>query len=334
MRIAIVNDLILAVEALRRAILVSNRHTVAWVASDGAEAIRLAKENPPDLILMDLVMPHMDGVQATKVIMRESPCPILVVTATVGGYADKVVQAINNGAIDAIPTPILTHGNQLVAAEQLLTKLDSVAAMYMGYQGTNRPPARIPHRPDLSRTLVAIGSSAGGPAALSRVLSDLPASPLAAFVIVQHVDPHFAPTMACWLNEQSGVPVQLAAEGSQLSDGLALFAAGDRHLVFRSPTTLGYSTEPRQLVHRPSIDVFFKSILKYWKGRTIGVLLTGMGRDGAVGLKALRNAGSMTIAQDEATSMVYGMPKAAAELDAAVSILPIGEIGQAIRGNL
>jgi two-component system, chemotaxis family, response regulator WspF len=332
-KIAIVNDMQLAVEALRRAIQISGRHTVEWVAADGNEAVRLAKQNLPDLILMDLVMPHMDGVEATRKIMQQSPCPILVVTATVGGHADKVVQALNNGALDALPTPILTHGNQLVAAEQLLAKLDALEQMHIGRDTTaQRKETALPSRQDAPRSLVAIGASAGGPAALSRVLADLPPNPSAAFVIIQHVDAHFAPTMACWLNEQARIPVQLASEGAALANGLVLFAAGDRHLVFRSRGTVGYSVEPHHLSYRPSIDTFFQSILKHWKGQTLGVLLTGMGRDGAVGLKALRSAGAMTIAQDQQTSMVYGMPKAAAELGAATLILPLEKIGPAI-GN-
>jgi chemotaxis response regulator CheB len=156
----------------------------------------------------------------------------------------------------------------------------------------------------------------------------------AAFVIVQHVDARFAPTMASWLNEQSGIPVELAVEGAVLTDGLVLFSNSDRHLVFRSSNVLGYNSEPRELSYRPSIDVFFNSIVKHWKGRIIGVLLTGMGRDGAAGLKALRTAGALTIAQDETTCMVYGMPKAAAELVAATSILPLAQIGPAIRASV
>ncbi len=334
MKIGIVNDLELAVEALRRAVLSSNRHSVAWIATNGEEAIRLAKDDPADVILMDLVMPRVDGVEATRRIMKESPCPILVVTATVHGHAEKVFQALSNGAIDAVPTPILTHGNQLAAGDQLLAKLDELGEMQADRRSVTTPHITPPFSSDSPRWLVAIGASAGGPAALGRVLSDLPPEPSAAFVIVQHVDAHFAPTMACWLNERSGVPVRLASEGSVLVNGLVLFSGGDRHLVFRSPNTLGYSAEPRHLPYRPSVDVFFQSILKHWKGQIIAVLLTGMGRDGAAGLKALRTAGAMTIAQDESTSMVYGMPKAAAELDAAVSILPLEKIGAAIRSCL
>ena len=338
MRLAIVNDLKLAVEALRRAIQTSPRHSVAWVAGDGTEAVLLTKSNRPDLILMDLVMPNMDGVEATRRIMAECPCPILIVTATVGGYAGKVAQAIQHGAVGAIQTPIVTNGNQLVAAEELLARLDAMEALQSlsrisGERASLRPSVQQPRppEPETRRCLIAIGASAGGPAALARILADIPGTMKAALVIVQHVDPQFAPSMASWLNEQSTIPVRLAVEGDIPGEGKALFSNGDRHLVFRSSNTLGYSSEPRDLPYRSSIDVFFQSILKHWKGRIIGVLLTGMGRDGASGLKALRTAGALTIAQDETTSMVYGMPKAAADMFAATSILPLAQIGPTIR---
>jgi len=332
MRIAIVNDMNLAVEAIRRAIQLSTRHSIAWVAADGVEAVRLAKTSRPDLILMDLIMPHMDGIEATKRIMAECPCPILIVTATVGGYADKVTLAIQYGAIGAIPTPVLMNGNQLFAAEHLLAKLDAIAGNPTGEAIRNFPRDPQPaSQSELPRCLVAIGASAGGPAALAQILADLPVTLGAAIVIVQHVDAHFAPTMASWLNEQSKIPVHLAIEGASLADGTALFSGGSGHLVFRSSNTLGYSSEPRDLSYRPSIDIFFHSILKHWKGKTIGVLLTGMGRDGAAGLKALRTGGAVTIVQDETTSMVYGMPKAAIELTAASSILPLDRIAPAIQ---
>jgi chemotaxis response regulator CheB len=140
--------------------------------------------------------------------------------------------------------------------------------------------------------------------------------------------------MAAWLSEQSQLPVRLAHDGDHPAIGTVLLAGRNDHLIFTGPDRFGYTRDPHQAVYRPSIDVFFHSVLKHWRGEAVGVLLTGMGRDGAAGLKAMRNRGFYTIAQDEASSAVYGMPKAAAALDAAVDILPIELIASKLVGAL
>jgi two-component system response regulator WspF len=177
-------------------------------------------------------------------------------------------------------------------------------------------------------TLVAIGASAGGPGVLATVLRGLPKDFPAAIVIVQHVDERFASGMADWLDHESALPVRVAKEGDRPTVGLVLLAGTSNHLVLKTADRVGYTAEPIDYVYRPSVDVFFQSVNLLWRGDVVGVLLTGMGRDGAVGLKALRTRGHHTIAQDEATSAVYGMPKAAALLQAAVDILPAERIAQ------
>jgi two-component system, chemotaxis family, response regulator WspF len=174
--------------------------------------------------------------------------------------------------------------------------------------------------------LVAIGASVGGPAALTTILRGLPADFPAAVVIVQHIDERFGLGMAKWLNQGAALEVRVAAEGDRPATGVVLLAATGDHLVFKGADRLGYTADPVDYVHRPSVDAFFHSVCRLWRGEVIGVLLTGMGRDGALGLKALRDAGHHTIAQDEASSAVYGMPKAAATIDAAVEILPAARI--------
>lgn len=178
--------------------------------------------------------------------------------------------------------------------------------------------------------LVAIGASAGGPAALASILSELPAGFPAAIVVVQHVDEHVAPGMATWLADRCALPVRVAVEGERPSAGVILLAGTSDHLVFKTAAALGYTAEPRSNVYRPSVDVFFHSVSRLWPGEAAGVVLTGMGRDGAEGLKALRDQGRYTIAQDEASSAVYGMPKAAALAGAVVDVLPM----HAISGRL
>ncbi|MCO8641679.1 chemotaxis response regulator protein-glutamate methylesterase, partial [Burkholderia multivorans] len=175
-------------------------------------------------------------------------------------------------------------------------------------------------------TLVAIGASAGGPTALTALLRALPADFPAAIVIVQHVDQAFAAGMADWLDGYTRLPVRVARQGSVPRAGEVLLAASNDHLWVSPRGVLGYTRHPADTPYRPSIDVFFHSVADGWQGDALGVLLTGMGRDGALGLKAMRAKGCYTIAQDEATSAVYGMPKAAAAIGAASAILPLERI--------
>ncbi|BAL27271.1 chemotaxis response regulator protein-glutamate methylesterase [Azoarcus sp. KH32C] len=325
MKIAIVNDLPMAVEALRRALAGNSGHQVVWTAADGAEAVARCKQETPDLLLMDLVMPGMDGVEATRRIMDETPCAILIVTSSVGANTWRVFDAMGHGALDAVDTPVL-GGDPRTGAASLLAKIDAIGRLIGGGRPVAMPAVR---RQSVGiERLVAIGASAGGPAALSALLSALPGDFPAAVVIVQHVDRQFAVGMAEWLRQHSRLPVQVAEEGDRPQPGRVLLAGTNDHLAFTSAHRLGYTREPVDCVYRPSVDAFFHSVCRFWPGETIGVLLTGMGRDGALGLKALRDRGWHTIAQDRTTSAVYGMPKAAADVSAAVEILALDRIAR------
>ena len=327
MRIAIVNDLMMAVEAMRRVVLAGKRDEIAWIARDGVEAVARCAEDTPDLILMDLIMPRMDGVEATRRIMAHTPCAIVVVTANVDNNYSKVFDAMGAGALDAVNTPLQAPGTEGAAA--LLAKIDTIRKL-IGNSGAKRffspkPEVVVPLHPQ--GQLVLIGASAGGPAALARILADLPASFPGAVVIVQHVDAQFMRGLAGWLDQQSQLPVRLAEEGDVPRPGTVLMAGESRHLVFAAPMRLGYQAEPVDTFFHPSIDVLFKSADRFWEGDITAVLLTGMGRDGAEGLLALRRNGHHTITQDAASSAVYGMPKAAADLRAATEILALERIG-------
>ena len=327
MKIGIVNDLPMAVEALRRAVISKPEHQVIWIARDGAEAVAMCAKATPDLILMDLIMPGMDGVEATRRIMAATPCAILVVTFSVGANSVRVFEAMAQGALDAVDTPALGVGTLHASAAALLAKIDTVSKLigetnipFDGKDGGHSSP------PAGQKWLIAMGASAGGPAALAKVLSGLPENFPAAIVVIQHVDPQFAAGMAKWLSEHSKLPVRLAKEDDRPESGIVLLAATSDHLVLKAADRLGYTAEPKDYIYRPSVDVFFESVNLRWQGTVVGVLLTGMGRDGALGLKALRTKGHYTIAQDQASSAVYGMPKAAAALNAAVDILPLENI--------
>ena len=336
MKIGIVNDVPAAAEVLRRAVVLRPEHQVIWIARDGAEAVAMCAKATPDLILMDVIMPGMDGVEATRRIMAATPCAILVVTFSVGANTARVFEAMAQGALDAVDTPSLGVGNLQESAAHLLAKIDTVRKL-IGEKKTTSfagKGGRHPSPRAREKQLVAIGASAGGPAALVKVLSALPEKFPAAIVVIQHVDEQFATGMAQWLSQSSTLPVRVAQEGDRLESGRVLLAGTSDHLVFKSPDRLGYMAEPKECIYRPSVDVFFESVNLCWPGTVVGVLLTGMGRDGAFGLKALRTRGHHTIAQDQASSAVYGMPKAAAALGAAVDILPLEKIAAKLTSRL
>jgi len=181
--------------------------------------------------------------------------------------------------------------------------------------------------------LVAIGASTGGPLAVSKVLAGWTAPPGCAIVVVQHIDENFASHFAKWLGDQLLMPVRVIEDGDELEAGTVMIAKTNDHLVLDQNYRLSYDAEPRDYAYRPSVDVFFHCVAEHWRGDVVGVLLTGMGRDGGAGLLALRRAGKTTIAQDQASSAVYGMPRAAAELDAAQFILPLDQIGTSVRSK-
>lgn len=347
MRIAIVNDLVVAQESLRRIVESVPGHEIAWVAENGEEAVQKNAESTPDLILMDLMMPVMDGVQATRRIMTDPepnrPCPILVVTATVGANSAKVFEAMGYGALDAVTIPMMGKGAEAEKSRYiLLRKIHNIAKLRgIPTHHTRMKSADI--YTGEAPPLVLIGSSTGGPKALARVLSDLPEDLGAAVVIIQHVDEKFSPGLAEWLNEQTPLRVRLADEGAAPEINTVYVAGTNDHLIFTRAVTFSYTPEPGNISYRPSVDVFFQSAVENYQEKAglggyakpgIGVILTGMGKDGALGLRAMRDSGWHTIAQDKETSVVYGMPKAAMDIGAALDILPIEKIGTTILEKL
>ncbi len=332
MNIAIVNDTKMAVESLRRIVTSIPEYQLAWVAYDGSEAVKQCARVRPDVILMDLIMPVMDGVEATRQIMAASPCAILVVTSTVTGNAAKVFEAMGAGALDAVNTPVLGLSGTGEGREALLLKLRTIGRLIAGHQA---PISMLPSTAHASESttmppLLAMGASTGGPAALAAILSGFPQDFSAAVVIVQHVDEQFTDSFAEWLNLQTRLPVRRANRGDFPQRGQVLIAGGQEHLVLRESGCLDYASDPEDYPYRPSVTVFFESVALRWPTDVTGVLLTGMGRDGAQGLLALRQRGFHTIAQDEASCSVYGMPRAAARLNAAVEILSLEQIAPAL----
>lgn len=329
MRIAIVNDMPMALEVLRRIIVDSGEHEVAWLAKDGNEAVRLSAEDIPDLILMDLVMPNMNGVMATRTIMANNPCPILLVTSTVDGNAAMVFEAMGAGALDVVNTPNVGQSMGGGDKDELLTKIRMIGMLTTPTSvlpSKKVESAAVAHIPNKKVPLVAIGSSSGGPQALMQVLSKLPANFPAAIVIVQHVDEAFAHSLATWLNSNSDLTVDIAKEGDTLQAGKVYLAGTNDHLIITPELKLAYTPEPASMVYRPSVDAFYDSVAQNWHGEVVAVILTGMGGDGATGMLRLKKRGIETIAQSKESCAVYGMPKAAIELGAAKTVLDLNEI--------
>ncbi|MEI6240553.1 MAG: chemotaxis-specific protein-glutamate methyltransferase CheB [Planctomycetia bacterium] len=327
MRIGIVNDVRAACEALRRVVDSLPDHEIAWMAADGVEAVAMAKRDRPDLILMDLIMPHLDGVQATRQIMASAPCAILVVTATVSGNISLVYEAMGFGALDAVDTPMLGPAGEVSGAGALVEKIGMIAKIV----GSSEPRRTArPAAPAAPPKLVAVGASTGGPKAISDLLLPLPHDWNVAVLVVQHVDVAFSQGLAKWLSDRTNRAVRVAEHGQQPAAGDVLLAGTNDHLVLSKARTLEYREEPREVFFRPSVDVFFESVADHWPQTGAALLLTGMGKDGAKGLLKLRSRGWHTMAQDEASSVVWSMPKAGIDLGAACEVLTVDQMARSL----
>lgn len=335
MKIGIVNDMFMAAEALRRAVLTGTNHEVVWIAENGRVAVERCAQQRPDLVLMDLVMPEMDGVEATRRIMASTPCAIVIVTASVDGLADQVFAAMGAGALDAVNTPLLGMKGDARGRDQFLAKIKTIELLTRPQFVPNYCP--VPIRGSVLKgegsgyQLVAIGASSGGPSALAKILGQLPADFPVPVVVIQHVDQQFAGEFAAWLNSQTALSVEVIQGETTMAPGRVYTGCRDEHLVLNARGTLCYSVEPDDVPYTPSVDVFFDSVSLNLKGRAVAVLLTGMGRDGADAMLRMRKQGHLTIAQDEATCAVYGMPRAAADVGAATFVLPLAHIATVLK---
>jgi two-component system response regulator WspF len=330
MRVGIVNDLALAREVLRRVVASVPGYSVAWLAEDGDVAVARAAADRPDVVLMDLVMPHVDGVEATRRIMRECPCPVLVVTASVSTNYALACRAMGAGALDAVDTPTFGPGGGVQNAEKLVARLAQLEGELADLTGTGLMAPTRAAGAGAQPLFVLIGASTGGPEALAQVVSAFPKEFPATVLIAQHIAADFAPALVQQLAGCCRLPVRAAKGGDAPEPGTVYVAASNDHLELGADGTLRYTTEPRSSPFRPSVDVLFASCAARAVRLGAAALLTGMGSDGAEGLLRLRAAGWHTIAQDAATSVVYGMPKAAAERRAAVEVLPLKLIGETL----
>ncbi|MDO3378342.1 chemotaxis-specific protein-glutamate methyltransferase CheB [Geoalkalibacter halelectricus] len=326
--ILIVDDSLLTRVVLRDILQSDPRLCVVGEARDGREAVDAVLRLQPDLVIMDVVMPVMDGITAVKEIMSRRPTPILVLSANVRpGDARGAFNAIALGALDVMEKPRGAVQEVFAPlAQSLIDKVKVLARLPVRLiPSTPAPRSREALFDGRTRSVLAIGASTGGPKAVLSVLRHLPADCRAKILVVQHIAQGFAEGFADWLAREVPFSVRTAADGDPLRPGQVLVAPNNRHMEVRNDRIRLTDGLPVNSC-KPSVDVLFTSLAHEAPREVAAVLLTGMGRDGAEGLAALRLAGATTLAQDEATSVVFGMPRAAIALDAAQRVLPLEEI--------
>ena len=316
---------------------------VVGEAEDGKRAIELCCGLRPDVMTLDMMMPVMSGLAATEYIMAHCPTPILIVSSSVNrGELFKTYDALAAGAVD-----VLDKMSEDQRPEEWERRLIAAVKLVSRIKVITHPRARLaaigraaPIEPPVLRSfaegareceLVGIGASTGGPAAIVEVLRALPVDFPPPILLVLHIGEPFARAFAEWLDGQTPHRVAYARDGEPIAAtrGRVVIAPADRHLEVYGGR-LRLTAAPERHSCRPSVDVLFESMAREYGAAAAGCLLTGMGRDGAAGLLAIRNAGGITIAQDEATSVVYGMPREAVLMGAAAQVLPLGEIGASL----
>lgn len=316
---------------------------VVGEADDGKRGIELCQNLRPDVVTLDMMLPVMSGLAATEFIMAYCPTPILIVSASTNrGELFKTYEALAAGALDVLEKPLGDEPTgaweqKLVATVRLISRIKVIThprarLAPMGQRPSVPPPAVGPAQPEGRLRAVAIGVSTGGPAALIEILRGLPHGFPLPILLVIHIGKLFAPAFAEWLDGQSPVRVSYARDGDPLpaaGEGRVLMASPDYHLVLRQGR-LRLTQDPERHSCRPAVDVLFASLAQELGAACAACLLTGMGRDGAEGLLAIRRAGGRTIAQDESTSVVFGMPREAILLGAAEQILPLEKIAPAL----
>lgn len=335
-RVLLVDDSAIALHILQRLLSRFPDIQVVGTAADGRKALDLLPALNPDVICTDLHMPVMDGLEFTRAVINKYPRPILVVSVSVEPDSPNVFRLLEAGAVDVYPKPrAILDADQEKLASELASKIRILAGVHVFRRAgaatrAPRPPPPLSLPPHVPVRMVAIGASTGGPQALREVLSHLPIGFPAPVVCVQHIGEDFLSEMVAWLAEVSPLPVQKATQGEVPQPGVVYFAPEDAHLELDDGGRFELSQAPPCDGHRPSATVTLRAAAHRFGAGTVGVLLTGMGSDGAEGMADIAAAGGVTIAQDEASSVVYGMPGAAVALGAVQHVLPLEQIATAL----
>jgi len=332
-RVLIVEDSITQREILRQILTGDPEIVVVGEAHNGLKALQLIREVAPDVVLMDIVMPELDGVETTRRIMRDHPVPILILTASLTPQGINLgLEALRGGAVSVLEKP---DGAALLHLSKVGPRLRDEIRLVAGVRlrkraskvGTSIHSSKFPTKGRIG--VVGICASSGGPPVLVEILSALPKPYPLPVLLVQHITTGFEDGFVSWLAESTGQLVQMAVQGKDLEPGI-WFAPGERHLVLDGQNKLSLRPKQPSDIHCPSGDELFKSLALQAGPRAAGVLLTGMGGDGALGLLALKQAGGRTIIQDEESCLVWGMPKVAKDKGAALMELNPSDIAAAL----
>ena len=337
-RVMIVDDVKSARDLLADILTTDPRFEVVASIGDGLEAVQKAFEVRPDLITMDIRLPGLDGFLAVERILAEFAVPIVMITASQGEYEDKVTRALKLGALDVIEKQELyLWRTRPEIRTAFLRKLHILARARVGQRpdrGLGEPLPSVGFslpagdKGEAPLRVVAIAASTGGPSALMTLFKQIPPDVNAAFLVVQHMSRGFLDGLIHWLDHEVALTVRKAQDGELLERGVVLFAPEDCHLLVSEDATVRLNKSLPIAGHRPSAELLFKSVAASFGRRGIGVILTGMGSDGALGLKRLRERGGHTIAQNEASSIIFGMPRAAIEQEAAEVVLSLEAVAR------
>lgn len=332
-RVLIVEDSAVVQEHLRRIISMDPRLEVAGIAGSGEEALELVDQVSPDVISMDIQLPGMQGFEATRRIMSHRPTPIVVVSGIGSEEVGLTMQALKAGALSVVEKPVAAaHQDYDALAGRLCTQLQIMSQVkvvrqraipYFLGQGSAPPAATGLYR------LLGVGASTGGPGALIQLFGALGSDFPLPVAVVQHMTPSFMEGFAEWLGRVTPLSIEIVQGRTALLPGHVYLAPCDRHLSIEGKWAC-LDDGPPVGCHRPSADTLFSSMARSLGPAGLGVLLTGMGEDGAAGLRELRSAGGFTLAEDESTAVVYGMPGAAVKLGAVCESLPLNGIGARI----
>lgn len=331
-RVLLIDDSPIVLHMLQRLLSRSPEIQVVGTAVNGKEGLDLIPALNPDVICTDLHMPVMNGLEFTQTVMAKYPRPILVISVSVEADSPNVFKLLEAGAVDVFPKPRAVqdaHFDKL--ADELARRIRILAGVRVIRRSNEQKSPLlaspiVPHRSPSPLRIVVIGASTGGPPALRDILSRLPAGFPLPVVCVQHIGGTFLSGMVAWLNDACGLTVRKANHGELPQPRVIYFAPEDAHLEFDANGRFSLSMAPPVDGHRPSVTVTMKAAARCFGGSTVGILLTGMGRDGADGMASIAAAGGVTIAQDEASSIVYGMPKEAVALGAVQYLLPLEQI--------
>ena len=340
-RVLIVDDSAVLRQTTRLILTSDSNITVIGEANNGADAVAMAERMRPDVITMDIRMPKMDGIQAIRQIMAASPVPIIVVTSIdLAHELDLSSQVAKLGAVAILQRPegVSTPDFRLFTAKLIeQVKLMSTVKVVRRVRTDSPvpPDAGIKQpmpvlKPPVKTEIVAVGSSTGGPAALHKLLGAMPADFPVPIVIVQHISFGFVQGLADWLNDACPLKVKVAQVGERVQPGTVYLAPDNHHMLVDRLNRIALNPAEPVGGHRPAVTALFQSVAQSYGPAAIAVIMTGMGADGAVGMRSLYEAGAVTIAQDEASCVVFGMPKEAIALGAVQQIVPLDQIAQTL----